>query len=145
MAYSGKFKPNNPKKYRGDPTNIIYRSRWESRFMSYLDSHTEVIEWASEEFSIPYKSPIDGRVHRYFPDFYVKTKSSDGTIVESVIEIKPLYQTKEPKPNKNKNRYLTEVKTYMINSSKWRYAQAYCDQKGWKFIIVTEKDLGLNF
>lgn len=145
MAYSGKFKPNNPKKYRGDPTNIIYRSRWESRFMSYLDSHKEVIEWASEEFSIPYKSPIDGRVHRYFPDFYVKTKSSDGTIVESVIEIKPLYQTKEPKPNKNKNRYLTEVKTYMINSSKWRYAQAYCDQKGWKFIIVTEKDLGLNF
>ena len=68
-TYKGVFKPKNPSKYRGDPTNIIYRSRWELLFMRYLDNNSGIKEWASEELIIPYRSPIDGRVHRYFPDF----------------------------------------------------------------------------
>ena len=54
MAYKGKFHPKNPGKYRGNTSNIIYRSMWELRFMRYLDSHPHVIEWASEEIIIPY-------------------------------------------------------------------------------------------
>lgn len=145
MAYQGKFKPKNPNKYKGDPTNIVYRSRWESLFMSKLDLNDSVIEWASEEFFIPYRSPLDGKIHRYFPDFYVKSRNIDGSINKLVIEIKPLIQTQEPKPNKNRNRYITEVKTYVINKTKWDYAKAFCEQRGWSFIIVTEKDLGLTF
>lgn len=145
MAYQGKFRPNNPKKYKGDPTNIVYRSRWESRFMSYLDTHDEVISWASEEIVIPYMSPMDGRVHRYFPDFYVKVRQKDGTIKESIVEIKPYQQTQEPKANKNRKRYITEVTTYVINRRKWEVAEAYCKARGWDFKLVTERDLGLTF
>ena len=145
MAYSGKFKPKNPRKYKGDPTNIVWRSRWEVKFMSFLDNNTNVLEWSSEEHIIPYRSPLDGKVHRYFPDFYVKVKQVDGSIKESIIEIKPHHQTLEPKQNKNKNKYLTEVKTYVINSTKWTAAEAYCNSRGWKFSVVTEKELGIKF
>lgn len=79
MSTKGFFKPRNPKKYRGDPTKIVYRSSWELKFMGYLDAHSDVVEWASEEFSIPYRSPIDNRIHRYFPDFLVKKVNADGT------------------------------------------------------------------
>ena len=67
-TYKGLFRPKNPSKYRGDPSNIIFRSSWELRFMTYLDAHPDVLEWSSEEFCIPYVSPIDGRIHRYFPE-----------------------------------------------------------------------------
>ena len=87
MSYKGYFKPRNPSKYSGDPTTIIYRSSWELKLMRYLDSHSDVIKWASEEFSIPYVSPIDGKVHKYFPDFLVKKRSPNKTIETIVIAI----------------------------------------------------------
>ena len=68
MSYKGKYKPSRPKKYKGDPTNIIYRSLWERKFMKYCDSTTNVLEWGSEELALPYRSPIDNKVHRYFPE-----------------------------------------------------------------------------
>lgn len=142
----GKYKPKNPQKYRGDPTGIVYRSSWELRFMSYIDNHTDVLEWASEEFSIPYRSPIDGKIHRYFPDFQVKKKGRDGLIETVVVEIKPAKETKPPvvlaKPTK---RYLQEVYTWGVNSSKWKAAEEYCKDRKWKFIIMTEHDLGIKF
>ena len=94
--YKGKFKPKNPKKYIGDPSNIIYRSRWELKLMSYLDKHPHVLEWGSEELIIPYKSPIDGRYHRYFPDFLVKRINKNGQKETILIEVKPEYQTVPP-------------------------------------------------
>ena len=78
MAYKGLFTPRNPQKYIGDPNNIIYRSSWECRVMDWLDRNPDIISWASEEMNVPYKSPVDGRFHRYFPDFIVKVKSRDG-------------------------------------------------------------------
>jgi len=80
MSYKGRFKPRNPNKYKGNPDNIIYRSLWELKLMRYLDHHTDVLEWASEEFYIPYVSPIDKRVHRYFPDFWIKKKNPEGQV-----------------------------------------------------------------
>ena len=64
MAYSGKYRPTNPRKYKGDPTNVIYRSLWERKFMQWCDLNQNILEWGSEEFFIPYRSPVDKRVHR---------------------------------------------------------------------------------
>jgi hypothetical protein len=147
MAYKGKFQPRNPQKYLGDPTNIIYRSRWELKFMGWLDSHPGVVQWGSEELIIPYRSPIDGRIHRYFPDFTVKKKTPDGKIDTVIIEIKPKVQCSPPKVQSGKpnKRYITEVQTWGINSSKWEAATNYCKDRGWKFEILTEIELGITF
>ena len=84
MSYKGKFRPKNYKKYKGDPTNIVYRSLWELKFMRYCDSSKNIVSWCSEEVVIPYMSPTDRRVHRYFPDFYIKVKESTGKVVEKL-------------------------------------------------------------
>jgi hypothetical protein len=89
MSYKGFFKPSNPAKYRGDPSNIVYRSSWELKFMKYLDAHKDVLEWSSEEFAIPYRSPLDNQIHRYFPDFKLKKRNPEGVIETLVVEIKP--------------------------------------------------------
>ena len=68
--HQGRFKPKNSAKYVGDPTNIIYRSSYELKFMKWCDINDNITEWGSEEVAIPYRSPIDNRIHRYFPDFY---------------------------------------------------------------------------
>jgi len=80
MAYSGKFTPKHPNKYMGDYKNIIYRSSWECKVMSWLDSNQDVISWSSEEVIIPYKSPVDNRFHRYFPDFLIKVRTKDNKL-----------------------------------------------------------------
>jgi TnsA endonuclease N terminal len=113
--------------------------------MSYLDSHPDVISWASEEFSIPYVSPLDNRIHRYFPDFWVKMKTRDGKITTVVIEIKPHHQTIEPKAQKSKSKkYVREVATWGINSAKWKAAKDFCADRKWDFKILNEHDLGLK-
>ena len=146
MSYKGYFKPRNPSKYMGDPTTIIYRSSWELKLMRYLDSHSDVIKWASEEFSIPYVSPIDGKVHRYFPDFLVKKRNINKSIETVVIEVKPKIQTTAPTVQKKANkRYIREVYTWGVNSAKWEAAKRYCDHREWKFVIMTEHELGIKF
>jgi hypothetical protein len=146
MSYKGLFKPTNPTKYRGDPLNIVYRSRWELKFMTYLDSHKDVLDWSSEEFSIPYRSPIDGRVHRYFPDFRVKQRNPQGIEEIVVVEIKPFKETKPPAVQSKKTKqYLREVYTWGVNDAKWKAARSYCADRQWKFIIMTEHDLGIKF
>ena len=140
MAYSGRFIPKNPRKYMGDHNNIIYRSSWECKVMDWLDRNPEIIQWGSEELIIPYKSPVDGRFHRYFPDFIVKTKK--GTMI---IEVKPEAQTKPPKQKKRiTKQYIQEVATDGINQAKWQAATEYCLDRGWSFKIITESHLGLN-
>ncbi len=139
MAYSGRFKPTNPEKYIGDHTNIIYRSSWECRVMSWLDKNPDILSWGSEELIIPYKSPVDGRFHRYFPDFIVKTRNKT-----LIIEVKPERETKEPKLRKRVTKqYLQEVMTYGVNQSKWKAAEEYCLDRGWEFKVITEKHLGI--
>ena len=144
MAYGGKFSPKNTNKYLGDPTNIWYRSLWERRVMVYLDENSSVVEWSNEEIVIPYLSPVDNRVHRYFPDFIVRLRNKQGFIESTIIEVKPASQTKPPKMQKRTTRkYITEVMTWGVNEAKWEAANAYCKDRGWKFVVVTEKDLGI--
>jgi hypothetical protein len=141
-TYKGKFSPKNPQKYKGDPTNIIYRSLWERKVMVWLDENQNIIEWSSEEIAIPYRSPLDGRIHRYFPDFLVKAKVSDGSTRTMILEVKPNDQTKEPKKqSKRTKRYITEVTTWAVNQQKWKMAEEYCADRGWEFKIITENHI----
>lgn len=138
----GFFHPRNPMKYRGDPTNIVYRSGWEKNVMDWLDTNDNVKSWASEEIVIPYVSPIDNRVHRYFVDFYVEALGRDGETKIMLLEVKPAAQTQAPKtPKRKTKRFITEVMTYGVNQAKWDAAQKYCQKKGWEFKILTEKEL----
>lgn len=109
--------------------------------MRKLDFNPDVIWWQSEEMSIKYKSPKDGRLHRYFPDFLFATKAADGTECVYMIEIKPRDQTKPPVARRKTARYLKEVMTYGVNAAKWQAAAQYCAARGWRFQVVTEKEL----
>ena len=143
MSYKGRFTPRYPDKYNGDSTNIIYRSLWERTVMSYLDTHPDVIWWASEELIIPYISPIDNKRHRYFPDFVAKMKTKSGKIKTVVMEVKPAKQTIQPTQKRKTKKYLTEAATYLINQAKWKAAIEFCKDHGWEFQIITEKELGM--
>jgi len=144
MSYKGKFRPKNHKKYKGDFREVIYRSSWELKFMQYCDTNKNIVKWSSEEIVIPYRSPVDNRIHRYFPDFYVKYKDVRGNFQEKVIEIKPAKQVKEPKMQKRRTKkYVSEVFTYATNQAKWQAAEDFCKDRKWKFQILTEKELGI--
>ena len=117
--------------------------------MSYLDTHVNVLQWSSEEVVIPYKSPIDGRRHRYFPDFYLEQINTNGIKEKIFIEVKPKYQTIPPvvqttKTKKPTKRYINEVKTWGINQAKWIAAEEFCKDRGWKFQIMHEDHLGIK-
>jgi len=144
MAYSGIFRPTNPNKYVGDHKNIIWRSTWECRVMTWLDKNPNIVSWASEEVIVPYISPVDGKWHRYFPDFLVKIKDKQGNVRTMMLEVKPKKQTQPPKPMKRvTKRYITEVATYGVNQAKWNAAEEYCKDRMWIFKVITEDDLGL--
>jgi hypothetical protein len=142
-SYKGKFTPQNPKKYNGNPDNIIYRSSWELRCMKWFDDNPNIIWWSSEELAIPYYSPVDQRMHRYFPDFIIKVKRKDDTIMTYVVEVKPEAQTKKPTQKRKTKNFLRESITYVVNQMKWKAADEFCHAHGWQFKIVTEKDLGI--
>ena len=135
MSYKGRYSPSYPRKYKGNPSNIIYRSLWERKFMVYCDLNENILEWGSEEIAIPYRSPIDNRVHRYFPDFYVKLKETTGKIKKYIIEVKQKRQTKV---------YLREVYEYARNQAKWEAAVDYCKDRLYEFKVMTEDELGVK-
>ena len=141
----GKFKPKNPQKYNGDPTGICYRSSYELKFMQYCDLTEDVISYQSEEFFIPYRSPIDNRIHRYFPDFFIKYKDKEGNIRKVVIEVKPAKDLKMPdqNPKRRTKSWVYSVKAYAVNQAKWSAAREFCADRGWEFRIFTEFDLGI--
>jgi hypothetical protein len=143
--FQGYFKPKNPSKYLGDSQNIIYRSSYEYRVMTYFDTNPNILKWGSEEFHIPYVSPIDRSWHRYFPDFIIQAKGKDGNTKTIVIEVKPSSQTTPPKiGQKPTRRYINEIATWGVNEAKWKAAQEYCLDRGWSFQIITEKDLNIK-
>ena len=146
MSYKGRYNPVNPNKYKGNSQNIIYRSLWERKFMVYCDTNDKILEWGSEEIIIPYISPWDGKVHRYFPDFYIKVKQSDGNLKKFIIEVKPKKQTRPPKPVVRKTkRWINEVRTFGVNEAKWKHATKWCKDNDMEFKILTEEELGIRY
>ena len=147
MAYKGKYIPINRKKYVGNSSQVIYRSLWERKLMVYCDRNEKVIEWGSEEVIVPYRSPWDGKMHRYFPDFYMKVKQGNGTYKKFIIEVKPKAQCKEPikSPKRKTKRWYKEVQTWGINQAKWKSAIDYCENRGMEFKILTEDHLNPQY
>tara|TARA_R100000479_G_scaffold58205_1_gene27688 strand:+ start:202 stop:552 length:351 start_codon:yes stop_codon:yes gene_type:complete len=115
--------------------------------MKYCDRSASILEWGSEEIIIPYISPWDNRVHRYFPDFYIKVRQADGKVKKMIIEVKPKKQCKPPTttPKRKTQRWLNEVKTWGVNEAKWKAAVPWCEDKGMEFKILTEDDLGIRY
>ena len=147
MTYKGRYFPTNPKKYKGNPNQIIYRSLWERKVMVYCDKNDAILEWGSEEIIVPYLSPWDGRVHRYFPDFYMKVRQADGSTKKFIVEVKPKAQTKEPirNPKRKTRKWYKEVQTWGINQAKWKSAIDYCENRGMEFKILTEDHLNPKY
>ena len=113
--------------------------------MVYCDKNENILEWGSEEIALPYRSPIDGKVHRYFPDFYIKVKESTGYLKKYLIEIKPKKQTTPPqKPQRQTKKYLYEAYEYAKNQAKWKAAKEFCEDRQWEFKVITEDELGIN-
>lgn len=139
------YTPINPQKYEGNPTNIIMRSSWETKFAIWCDNNPAIIKWSSEEVVIPYRCPTDSKIHRYFLDFKITVKTKDKKTKTYLIEVKPAAQTAPPKfPGRRTKRYLTESMTFMKNQAKWKAASEWAKDRGWEFKILTEYDLGIK-
>ena len=139
-----RYKPIYPEKYEGDPTSIIMRSSWETRFALWCDRNPAIVKWSSEETIIPYRCHTDNRIHRYFVDFRIKVKQTDGSIKTYIVEIKPHAQTRPPEyPGRKTKRFITESLTFVKNQSKWKAAEEWCKDRGYEFKIITERELGI--
>ena len=144
-SIKSRYTPIYPSKYQGNAKYIICRSSWERKFCQWCDMNNSIISWASEEFSIPYVSPKDNRVHKYYPDYLIKVKEKDDRIKTYVVEVKPYKQTRPPKTPKRKTKsYLTECVTYAVNQAKWKAAKEFCEDHRIEFKVVTEKELGIR-
>ena len=145
MKYNqGFYHPQNPQKYVGAVGNIVYRSGLEWRMMRYFDQHSGVLQWSSEEIKIPYVRPDDGNYHRYYPDFLVRLRQSNGGDKTFLIEVKPLKQTRPPKNPETKaqqRRYLKEMASFAINHAKWEAAKKWCSLRGADFLVLTEVEI----
>jgi len=112
--------------------------------MVYCDKNAKILEWGSEEIALPYISPHDSRVHRYFPDFYIKVQENTGKIKRYLIEVKPHKQTTKPKkPKRQTKGYIREAFEYARNQAKWKAAREYCADRMWEFKVITEKELDI--
>jgi hypothetical protein len=139
--HKGLFRPLNPSKYQGDPTNIVYRSSLEWKTMREFDRNPNVLMWASEERYIPYRSPLDGRVHRYFIDFIIKIRNKEGLVETLMVEVKPASQCVPPVKRKSgriTKAYINEVQRWGVNEAKFKAAREYAAQRGWRFELLTE-------
>jgi hypothetical protein len=137
---SGRFVPKNPQKYVGKSAGqIMFRSSWELAFMKWLDSNNAVLRWGSEELAIPYVSPLDGRVHRYFPDMVIMYLDTTGQVRKEIIEIKP-YKESVATPRMSPR----DAQALMVNEAKWKYASDWANRNGAVFRVLTERTLFVN-
>jgi hypothetical protein len=142
----GYYRLKNVSKYIGDPTKIIFRSSWEYNFCKYCDENERIIKWSSEPVAIPYINPIDNKEHKYYVDFYLRVIDDNGNQNDFFAEIKPSAQLKKPilkgkKTFKKIKHYNQAAKSWIINVAKFKAAEAFCKNRGGKFILVTEKFL----
>lgn len=142
----GYYKLNNPEKYIGDPTKIIYRSSWEYRFCKYCDDGENVVKWSSEPIGVKYHNPIDNKEHTYYIDFYARIKKGDEE-VDYLVEVKPESSLERPIMEsgsmtvKRLKNYNYALQTWITNRAKFQAAKNHAENIGYKFVIVTEKFL----
>jgi hypothetical protein len=142
---NGRYTPKNPSKYKGNVNNVVYRSSWELKLMNYLDSNIYVTKWSSETVIVPYRSPKDDAIHRYFIDFYAEITSEDNTVRKILIEVKPKAQTMPPKePKKKTKSFVQSCITYAVNQAKWESAKKFAEINNMEFVIMTEVELNIK-
>jgi hypothetical protein len=136
MGTYGRFIPRFPEKYIGDPNKIFFRSSWEITAMKFWDTRPDVLKWSSEEIVIPYLSPKDNAIHKYFPDFYVELLDVHKVLNKWVVEVKPLHESDSQfaKGDRSKD-------SLAVNTAKWTAAAIYCESRGMNFRVVTERSL----
>lgn len=147
--YQGVYVVKNKEKYIGNK-NPEYRSSYENRLCHYMDYSKSVRRWGYEILEIPYSYDLDRsrKKRNYVLDFYAEIVDKNGKLNKYVIEVKPKKQLNRPDPPKNKNkkrikRYIYEMKMYIKNQNKWKYAKAWCRRNGMIFKIITEKELNI--
>jgi hypothetical protein len=128
----GNYLVRNPAKYVGKGTPR-YRSGWEMTFMMFLDSNDNVLQWASESISIPYRNPLTGKQSVYIPDFLVTYKGRNNTTVAELIEIKPKKQSLIESKASDRDRAIVA-----LNYAKWDAATKWAKRNGLTFRVINE-------
>jgi len=136
---NGIYTPKNPEKYIGKHAPR-YRSGWEMTFMTFCDSNKNVLAWASESMSIPYRNPLTGKPSNYIPDFFVVYENKFGKKIAEVVEIKP----KKQSLIESRTASARDRAAVAVNHAKWAAAKAYCQSQGFAFRVITEEDLFYN-
>jgi len=134
----GFYDIRNPAKYVGN-RRPRYRSGWEHSFMRFCDTNDNILQWASEAISIPYRHPLTGKQTIYVPDFLITYKTRDNTMKAELIEIKPRGQSVISENSKSRDRAVVA-----INYAKWDAAQKWCQRQGLTFRVITEDDMFHN-
>ena len=131
----GVYVPKNPAKYVGkrDPR---FRSGWEQAFMKFCDSNDNILQWASESISIPYRHPLTGKMTMYVPDFLITYRTKDNRMVAELIEIKPKKQSILESKASARDRAVVAV-----NYAKWDAATKWARRNGLQFRVITEDDI----
>jgi len=134
----GFFEILNPQKYlgKGKPK---YRSGWEHAFMRFCDNNDNVVGWASEPISIPYRNPLTGKMTNYVPDFFVQYRTQDNKVKNELIEIKPKKQSVLESKASMRDRAIVAV-----NYAKWDQATKWCRRQGIQFRVITEDQIFRN-
>lgn len=102
----------------------------------FLDSNDNVLQWASESISIPYRNPLTGKQSMYVPDFLVTYKGPNGTTKAELIEIKPKSQSIIEEKMKDRDRVIVA-----INYAKWAAAEKWAKQNGLTFRVINEDQI----
>ena len=137
MSYKGKFRPTFIKKYKGDPTNIVYRSLWEN-----LWSVIRIQMYWSGEVKKHYRSPVDNKIHRYF-QIFTSSQRINWSDQKYLIEVKPFKQTVEPQVKRGKQKDISMK--FITNQAKWKAAREFCKDRLWEFKVLTENELGIKW
>ena len=131
----GIYTIKNPAKYVGTG-KPRYRSGWELTFMMFLDSNDNVLQWASESISIPYRNPITGKQSMYVPDFLVTYRGRNNTTIAELIEIKPKKQSLIESKMNDRDRAIVAV-----NYAKWHSATLWARKNGLTFRVINEDQI----
>lgn len=121
---------------------LNYKSSLEYKCLRYCDMNKYIKRYSLEPFSIQYYKPTTKKFHRYFVDLYIEFENSQ----KFLVEVKSYKETIKPTIPKKKTQkamlnYNKAEETYAINLCKWKAAEAFCKERGIRFLILTEREL----
>ena len=104
--------------------------------MNFCDNNDNILQWASEAISIPYRHPLTGRQTVYVPDFFITYRGRDNTVHAELIEIKPKKQSIVESKASSRDRAVVAV-----NYAKWDAATKWARRNGLSFRVITEDQI----